>query len=195
MLQDLWKKRSNVLRVTACSSFSYLTYLLPFVMMNSFVPLVTDITFASMMALNTVMLCIDVALIPLLGLFLCRFQPYQIMLVASGVLAITIFPFFSGLVGASFAYVTFVRLWVVLWGVVFMTPVNLWFRSLFHNNDMYLLVGMGNAIGAATVGRLSTPICLWLWYTTNSLYAPALYMAVLFSVPLLAIGLRRGKSC
>lgn len=60
-----------------------------------------------------------------------------------------------------------------------MNAYNFWFKSLFHTPEQYLLVGMGTALGASTIGRATTPLCLWLWYVSGTSIAPALYLALL----------------
>jgi MFS family permease len=175
-LKMLWVHRVNVSRVAICTSFSYITYAVPFVFMNSYVPLVTSITLEAMMALNTILLVFDMVMIPIVGRFVSQFESRRVMIFSSTILALTIFPLLSALQDASFVYVTFVRFWIVFWGVVFLCPVNFWYKTLFNSREQYLLIGMGNAIGAGTLGKMSSAICLGLWYTTGSMALSATYV-------------------
>ncbi len=173
----LWQERFNVSRVAVVTVFSHITYSLPFVFMNSFVPLVTDISFSTMMKYNTMLLCFDMVAVPMIGYMTQHCTAAWVMMCASAVLSFTIIPLFYGLHGASVYYVLGVRMWIVLWGVVFMCPLTLWCRRLFKKREAYFLLGMGNALGAATLGHATTPVCLWLWYATSCVYAPAVYCA------------------
>lgn len=178
-LKSLWVNRANILRVALGTGFGHLTYSIPFVFMNSFIPLITSISLETMMVLNTTLLVFDMIMIPFMGRFLVRFEATKVMVTASLALTLTIIPLFSYLPGASLEYVIFVRIWIVFWGVVFLCPLNFWFKSLFNSPEQYLLVGMGAALGASSIGRLTTPLCLWLWYVSGVSVAPALYVALL----------------
>jgi hypothetical protein len=110
-----------------------------------------------------------------------------VMICAATILAITMIPLFMFLPQASLMYVTCMRFWIVFWGLVFLCPLNFWFNNLFSTSDKYFLVGMGTAVGAATLGHVTTPICLWLWYVTGVSYAPALYIVIITSATVWAI--------
>lgn len=183
----LWRNRGNIMRVAIATCFSHLTYAVPFVFMNSFVPLITDIPLRTMMMLNTGLLLFDMLFIPILGRLLVCYNMHNVMIGAATVLASTVVPLFVFLPHASLAYVTCVRMWIVLWGLIFLCPLHFWFNSLFSSSDKYFLVGMGNALGVATLGHMTTPICLWLWYITGVAYAPALYVAAMMGATVYAV--------
>lgn len=178
----LWKYKIDILRVAIATIFGYITGTIPFVFMNTFVPLISSISLETMMLLNTFLLGLDMVLIPFIGRFTGRYPGEKVMVIASIVLALTIVPLFAYLPDSSLSYVVFVRLWIVFWGIVFMCPMNFWFKSLFPKQEQYLLVGMGGALGATTIGRLLTPACLGLWNLTGLSYAPALYLAGLMGL-------------
>lgn len=186
-LSLLWSNKSNVLRVAIVTIFSHMTYAVPFVFMNSFVPLITDITLQTMMMLNTSLLFFDMLAVPIMGRFSERYNARHIMISASMVLGFSIVPLFYCLPTAPLWYVTFVRLWIVFWGVLFLCPLNFWCKSLFSSSDQYFLVGMGNALGTATLGHMTTPICLWLWYVTGFAWMPAVYMALVMGLAMYVI--------
>lgn len=178
-LKAIWVNRSNILRVAMGTGFGHITYSIPFIFMNSFVPLITAISLETMMVLNTALLVFDMLMIPLVGRLLIPLNATTVMVTASLILTVTLVPLFAYLPGASLAYVIFVRIWIVFWGIVFLCPLNFWFKSLFHSSEQYLLVGMGTALGASTIGRATTPLCLWLWYVSEHSAMPALYIVLL----------------
>lgn len=187
-LRILWKYRANVLRVALTDVFGHVTYIVPFVFMNSYVPLMTSVTLETMMGINTILLFLDAALIPMIGPIVARFDPVRVMVLSSLVLTTTFIPLFQFLPEATLPYIIFIRLWVLFWGVVFLCPLNVWCKSLFKDTpEKYFLVGMGGAIGAGTLGRTLTPIFLWLWYTTNIPAMPAVYMTLITFVTAIAI--------
>jgi len=183
----MWDNRVNIVRVAIATCFSQMTYAVPFVFMNNFVPFVTSISLSTMMALNTHLLVVDMMSIPVIGRFTMHYCMYKVMISAATVLAVTIIPLFIFLPHASLLYVTCMRLWIVFWGLVFLCPLHCWFNSLFKTSDKYFLVGMGNVLAAATFGYMTTPICLWLWYATGISYIPALYMVLIMSATICAV--------
>src|SRR3990167_7222898 len=179
---SFWTYKADIFRVALATAFGYVTGTIPLVFMNSFVPLITPITLDVMMVFNTILLGVIIVGTPLIGRITGKFSEEKVMSLASSVLALTIVPLFAYLPGASLEYVIFVRVWIVFWGVVFMCPMNFWFKSLFPPREQYLLVGVGGAVGATTIGRSLTPLCLWLWDTTKLSYSPALYLALLMGI-------------
>ena len=144
-----------------------MTYTVPFVFMNSFIPLISNISLQSMLTINTILLIIEMLLIYWLGRLLLRYPADKIMLTASLLLACTAVPLFIGFKQPTLAYVTLVRCWIVVLGVVFLCPLNYWYNQLFTSRERFLLIGMGGALGSATIGRLVPAICLAIWHTTN----------------------------
>jgi MFS family permease len=176
--KTLWLNKKNVLRVAITTSFSHLTYFIPFVLMNSFVPMVTNISIQTMVALNNALLIFDTLLIPILGYLTRNFNPVKLMLFASTIITVTIIPLWVYLPNSTIWYVTFIRAWIVICGVLFLCPINLWYKNLFDNENKYFLVGMGNALGAA-FGKLTPAITMALWHITGSTLSIALYIALI----------------
>jgi len=181
-LQLLWEHKKNVARVALVTVFSHMTYAIPFVFMNSFVPLITDISLQTMMMGNTSLLVFDMVAVMVIGFCVARCKNIRtIMAASSGLLACTIIPLFYYLQAAPLWYVMAVRVWIVVCGVIFLCPLSVWCNNLFKGEDgaqhKYFLVGMGSAIGAGTLGCATTPLCLWLWHITGCVYMPAVYVA------------------
>lgn len=190
----IWKQRVGVLHVTIATSFSYLTYSLPFIVFNSFIPLITPISLSDMMVLNSILMGFDMVAIFVIGHYVRSFNTNKIMGVASGLLALTAIPLFYGLLDASFLYVSLVRLWIVLLGLLYSCPIYIWYLDQFKGPDKYFLVGVGNAIGTATVGRLTPVFCLWLWHTTHEAWMLGAYTALLsFLAAVMAVWLLRKR--
>ncbi|WPY01280.1 MFS transporter [Candidatus Trichorickettsia mobilis] len=179
LLSIIWKHKVIIVQIAAIINVSYLTYSIPFIIMNSFIPLITDIRASTMLALNTSLLIFDMLFIPICGKYAQKYPPALIMKNSCMVLAVTIIPLWYSLNHASLWYVTAVRLWIVIWGIMFLCPLNLWCKKLVNSPDQYLVVGIGNALASATVGRLTPVICLSLWHITNISLSIAFYIAVI----------------
>ena len=176
----LWKNRINLLRIAIVNSFSHMTYIIPFVVMNHIVPLVTDIETKTMAMLSSFVLIFDMLAIPIIGTYIRRFPAEMVMLVASGILAITIIPLWYYMNDSSIIYISFVRFWIVIWGIIFLCPLNVWNSKQIIGDEKYIVVGMGTTLGACTIGKLSPSICLALYYYYGSHFLISIYIFLLF---------------
>ncbi|MEB3702025.1 MFS transporter [Candidatus Bealeia paramacronuclearis] len=173
-VMKLWK---IVLALSVVSGFSYMTYAIPCIFMNSFVPLISDHSLETMMELNTAFLIIDLILIPLLGSLLIKQNPTHVMGGAVLILAFTCPILFHFLPQSSLLYISFVRLWIIFWGVVFLCPLSQWYRSLVGTTRGYLILGIAQALGTSTLGRLTPSLGLWLWEETSLVDSPAMWFS------------------
>lgn len=173
------KNRYNVLRVVLVSSFSYITYTIPFVFMNNFIPVITDISVSEMLQFNTILLVLDTALIPVFTIISENFDRKKFMGSMSIFLAITAIPLFYYLEGSSLIYVMFVRILIIFAGLAYIAPIYAWYYSLFQGEERYPMVGLGYSIGEVFIGRNSTAICLGLWYYFQTAVAPAIFITLL----------------
>ncbi|MGV2431950.1 MAG UNVERIFIED_CONTAM: MFS transporter [Rickettsiaceae bacterium] len=57
----------NIIKIIFISSFSYMTYSIPFVFFNKFIPLFNDISLTEMMSYNSILLALDILLLPFFG--------------------------------------------------------------------------------------------------------------------------------
>ncbi len=179
----------TIFRIVLVSSFSYITYTIPFVFMNSFVPEVTDIKIGEMLQLNSALLVLDTALIPVFGILAEGYDRAKFMALMSGLVALTVVPLFYFMDGADFIYVMFVRLIIIIAGLAYLAPLQAWYYSLFKGSERYLLVGVGYSLGEEILGRNSTAICLWLWYYFKHPAAPAFYILAVASLATIALTL------
>lgn len=169
--------RMNILRIVMVSSFSYITYTIPFVFMNNFIPQITDVTIVEMLQFNTILLILDTALIPVFTIISESFDRKKFMALMSFIIAITIIPLFIFIEGQGILYIMIVRIIIIFAGLAYLAPIYAWYYSLFKGDERYPLVGIGYSIGEVVIGRNSTAICLWLWYYFQSTTAPAIFIS------------------
>ena len=175
----LYRHKLTLIHIAIVKSFSYMTYLIPFVIMNNVVPLITNIKIETMMALNSTLLVCDMVAIPVIGKIVSKYNYRKIMILASTVLSISLFPFWYFLANASLIYVTFVRLWIVIWGIIFLCPLNLWCRDQVSNEkERYIVVGMGSALSLC-IGNLSPSLLLMMFYFTGSHIFIPVYITII----------------
>ncbi len=184
---SLLNHKANIFRIAVSTGFSYLTYSLPFIVMNSFIPLISQVTLENMMKLNSILLILDMLMIPLIGYLTRKLNNLRVMIIAASLLVISIIPLWYGLRDASLLYITFVRFWIVICGVVFLCPLNIWHKKLINAPEQYLLIGIGTSLGSVTIGYLTPAICLLLWQITGMSISIALYVVLIGAVTLYAI--------
>lgn len=181
LIQDLatiWHNKTNILRISFVVGFSYMTYIVPFVFMNSFIPLITDISLETMMKFNTEFLVFDMIMIPVIGHLTKKLHYLKILSGTLMITIITVIPLWWFLDNSSIWYVNFVRMWIIILGVSFLAPLNCWLNDLFKTADKYMLVGIGSSIGSSLIGRLAPSTCLMLWHITGSSLSIAVYITV-----------------
>lgn len=177
---DIIRYRYKILAIIFSTGISHITYLIPCVIMNSFVPLISDITFGEMMNLNNIILFIDLGLIILLGKLLEKYDYYRIILLLPILLGFSIILIFNTISEAGLTYVTFARLWIILIGVAFACPQNLFYKKLFEDyKEKYLVTGMANALGSGLVGKLTPFLTFYLYYKFENIMLIGLYFATL----------------
>ncbi|XVN41599.1 MAG: MFS transporter [Rickettsia endosymbiont of Argas persicus] len=186
-LLTIWNNKLNIVRISFAVGFSYMTYIVPFVFMNSFIPLITDISIETMMKFNTEILIFDMIMIPIIGHLTKKFHYLKILSGTLILMILTIIPMWWFLNGASIWYVNFVRVWIIVLGVAFLAPLNCWLNDLFKTADKYMLVGISSSIGSSLIGRLAPSTCLMLWHLTGSSVSIAVYMVVISLIALWAI--------
>ena len=161
------------------AGFSYASYAMALVMINGFVPLVSSVSIGEMMQLNALMLGIDLALLPIFGWVAGRYSREKMMKRAGFAAAISAFPLFWLLEGASLTVVILIRLVLLLIGVWFSAPFYAWAQQQLPHSDRYTVVSFAYAIGSQLIGGPTAAISLWLFHATGSVGSAALYWAFL----------------
>ncbi|HJD67214.1 MAG TPA: MFS transporter [Rickettsia endosymbiont of Bembidion lapponicum] len=186
-LLTIWNNKLNIIRISFAIGFSYMTYIVPFVFMNSFIPLITDISLETMMKFNTEFLIFDMIMIPVIGNLTKKFHYLKILRGTLILMILSLIPLWWFLNNSSIWYVNFVRIFIILAGVSFLAPLNCWLNDLFKTADKYMLVGISSSIGSSLIGRLTPSTCLMLWHITNSSISIAIYITMISLVALYCV--------
>lgn len=173
------KHRISILRIIFVSSFSYITFAIPFVFLNKFVPLFADVSLTQMMTYNSIMMVIDIALLPIAGHLSQKYDVSKWMASMVTILAVTAIPAFYLLNKLPFYGIMCVKLWLVVVGLAYAAPLRAWLFSLINTSERYMITGLGYSIGTEVLGRQTTVICWFLWYQTGSVVAPAYYIVAI----------------
>lgn len=180
-LKSFWRERLTILKIAFTTGISHITYLMPFVVFNSLVPLVTNISFETMMYCNTALLICDALIIFIIGPLVNNYSVKSIM-IFSLIMLIIITPLIGMLHNATLLLVSFIRIWIVFWGVVLATPMNLYYKQLQQNNpNRYFVTGIANALGASIIGKTTPVICFWLFHATGSVISIGIYLMIIMT--------------
>ncbi len=176
---QLWKERVPIMRIAIVTGFGHVTYIIPFVFIHSFVPMVTDISYSTMMQYVPVFMLLDIVLLSWMGSVCRKYDHNNLMAVASLLIGLSIIPLFRGLSGASMLYVTIVRCWLIFCGVVFSCFITVWSKEQISKTTPYLTIGFATVLGSSLFGKSATTICFYLFHWSNNPMLPACYIAIL----------------
>ncbi len=175
------------LQLFCLSSLSYLTYTVPFVLFNSFAPLVSGLSPEAVLRHHTRLLLVDMLLLPILGYIAQFFEPKRFMLASALLLGLSFVPIFACMPYLCLGGLTFCRMAIICLGLAFIAPKRAWILARLKPEERYALDGFSYSLAAETIGRSSPTMCLYLWHTTGSLLAPGLYCASISFAAALAL--------
>lgn len=186
-VHTLWKNKIILFRIAIVSGFSYITYSIPFIVMNNLIPNFTEFTLEDMMASNTILLVLDMLLLPIVGHFLLKSSAKNTLLCCAILLLITSLPMLYFAKDASFAYLIAIKLWIIIIGIAFCCKINLWCNDLIKGKEKYLIVGISGSIGSATIGKMAPATCLTLYYYIPSPMVIGVFMMMIAGATIWAL--------
>lgn len=183
----LWDNRRAFFSIIIISGFYYANYSIALVLMNGFLPLISNISKTTIMSLNTLLIVLDLGLLPLFGYLANKFSRRYFMASAAICAAITAIPLFSILEGASLLIIIAVRSCFVIIGIWFSASFHAWAQSQVSQEHRYTVVSFGYAIGTQLLGAPATAIALWTYHTTGLVSSAAWYwtLLALISIPVM----------
>lgn len=172
-----WRMKSQIFIIAFVSGFSYASYSIAFVVINGFVPLISQVSKTEAVHLNTFLLIIDFLALPLFGLSTKLFRREQLMSFSALSAAIIGIPLFLLLENASLFTVLFVRFCFVLIGVSFSATFFSWAQNLVPKEHCYSVIAFAYAIGSQIFGAPTSAISLWLYKHTSIVSSVGWYWA------------------
>lgn len=184
----LWAHRMPLLFIVVTSGFASATYSMALVMMNGLVPLISTVTKAEIMKVNTYLLILDICALPFFGWAASKIGREKLMLTASVCAAAFAIPLVSILQGASLAYIVGVRAVFVIIGVAFFAPFHAWAQRLIPYKSRYTVISFGYAVGSQVLGSPAAAIALWSFQKTGMIESIVIYWMTLALVSTVIIG-------
>lgn len=178
-IKKLITHKKTLISIILASGYSHTTYAMGFTLMNGYVPMITMISKTETMEVNTLLLVVDMLLLPFFGYLAHKYGKERLMLSAALCSAITALPAFLLLSHASMSGLILIRLVLILPGIAFAAPYYAWKLEKVPIKDRYLVLAFGGAIGSKLIGASSSSICLGLYYLTKWNGAPGLYLTLI----------------
>lgn len=177
--KELWSERSTLFAVALTTGFSYATYLLSIRFMNAYLKVTTSLTALELTSINTALSLADMVLLPLFGvvgfylspIFLMRFSS-----IATGVIALPLFLMLTQT--KSVAAIIFVRLSIMVLGIIFAAPYRMWLQGMVDAKKRCTLLSVGAAVGHLAIEGPLTMLSL-LFVQMGNEWMPGLILSVL----------------
>lgn len=189
LLSIFWTHRKPLLLIIISSGFAYANYSIALVLMNGFIPLVTSVTKAHMMSINTALLILDFCALPFFGYLASKISREKMMLSASLCVVLCATPLFMLLEGATILGVIGVRMCFVLFGVAFCAPFHAFAQQLIPPAHRYAVISFGYALGSQAIGGPTAAISLWCFKKTEMISSVSWYWVVLAITSSIAIAM------
>ncbi len=171
--------RKPLLCIAIVSGFAHATYTIALVLMNGLIPLVTSISKAEIMKINSYLLIFDFSILPLFGWIASKINREKFMMAISLGAFLFAIPLMVSLEGASLITIIGIRMVFVVLGVAFYAPFHAWAQQLIPSNVRYGVISFGYAIGAQLLGSPTAAISLSCFQTTKMISSIAWYWMVL----------------
>lgn len=183
----LFIPKQALFSIIIASGFSHVIYSFAFTIMTGFVPLITPFSKTDLMQINTVLLLVDMMLLPCFGYLANKWGKEKIMLFGALFSAITAIPLFLLLDNASFITVIGIRLLFVTSGVAFAAPYYAWAIEQVPTHTRYTVLALGSALGSQLIGAPACMVSLWLYKVSHLTFAPAIYLAFISSLTVILL--------
>lgn len=186
-LSTLWKMKRAIGIIALTSGFSYATYSMGLILMNGFIPLITPFTKETMLSLNTLLLLIDFAALPLFGRVASKVGREKLMLYAALLGTVAALPLSLSLVSAGLETIILIRLSFVILGVAFCAPYHAFTQQLVPSSSRYLVLSFGYALGSQVLGGTTSVISLTLFKATGAISSILWYWTLLAAATTLCL--------
>lgn len=174
-----WTYRKPLLLIAISAGFAYANYSIALVLMNGFIPLISSITKAQMMSINTALLILDFCTLPLFGYLASKISREKMMMTAALSVLLCAIPLFTLLQGATLFTIIAIRICFVIFGVAFFAPFHAWAQQLLPPAHRYAIISFGYALGSQALGGPTAAISLWCFKNTQIVSSVSWYWATL----------------
>jgi len=163
----------GVFAVIFVTCFSYALYYSVMTLMNSWVPLITTISYKQVLSMNIYLLVLDMLLLLLGGYLSYKYGSEKIMKIAIYLNLILQVPLFYMLKNDSFLVVFIIRAVLVAIAVLFSAPCYHYSYKKTNIKNRFQIIAISNVIGAH-LGKACPMISYIIYQKTQLIISPAL---------------------
>ena len=175
------------LAIVATSGFSHATYTFPFTLLLGFIPLISDLSRAQLIEMNTQLLVFDLAMLPIFGIIATKVGRKKVMIVAAALTATTTPLCFLLLDLTSLFQVIILRGVIVTFGVAFAAAYHSYAVASLPPHVRYTLISLGSSIGGLVLGKPVAVISIALYRATGSVACTSIYFSLLAILATVAV--------
>jgi hypothetical protein len=188
-LRSLWEYKNEIFLIAIGAGFSYANYSVALLLMNGFIPLISNLKESAMVDLNTKLLCLDFCALPFFGWIASKISREKMMFLASLGVILSAIPLMNRLPLASFFEVCVIRGIFVLFGVAFFAPFHAFAQELVREGDRYRVISFAYAIGCQLFGGIAAPLSLFAFQKTGIVSSVAWYWSGLGLITFLGLSM------
>jgi MHS family proline/betaine transporter-like MFS transporter len=183
----LWKYRRLVVALILVAGFSHTTFESITSLLNGFLPLISPLTKAHASHFTTILLLIDLLILPLSGYLAMRFSKEKVMLSCALAATLLAFPLFHLLPKANPFSASIICTTFVMIGAGFSAPLYAWAQEITPQKYRFTLISFSTTIGSQLIGKGTCFCTLYLYKQTGWSFSPALYIAAVALLTSLSI--------
>lgn len=177
--KEIWQAKEALLAIIITTGFSYGTYILSITFVNAYIQVLSPLDTWEMTGINTLLIIIDMCVLPIFGWLTFYISPGYMMRFASFSLGILVIPLFAWMISVkTFFAILLVRMVIVILGVCFAAPYRAWIQGLVSVERRCTLLNIGGTIGQLISEGPLTLLSLF-FLTQQIALMPAVLMAVL----------------
>lgn len=193
MLRMIWEQKQALFHLCIIGGFFYANFSISMVLVNGFIPLITTYTKAQMSALNSYLLILDFAALPLFGYLSTKITKERLMMSAALFIIILGAPLFAIIPTASFFGVLCIRTLLVILGVAFAAPFHAYAQEIVPATHRYLIISLSYALGSQLLGGPAAMISLWIFKQTHLAWAASTYWICLGAFAIISMTILKKK--
>lgn len=180
--QVLWNHRYLLALIAFASGFSYATFTVGLVLMNGFIPQISEFSKGEMVQLNVFLLSYMMIILPIFGKIAAKVSRRVLMAATSAIVLFTAPSLFSLLEEGSFVQIVAIRTVLVTLGVAFSASFHAWLQTLVPKAHRYLIISMGYALGTQLLGGPCSSVSLGIFYLTGITWTASIYWGTLAGI-------------
>ncbi len=188
------KNKISFFLILVITGFLYANYNIATYLMNGYIPLISSLSYQNMMLTCSGLMLVDLLLLPVFGALAQKVGTQKMIYGALTCSLILSVPLFLNLNKPTVAYILWVRLILILWGLAIAAIFSHWSMTLVPQKDRFSVLALARALGAQWIGGPAISISLIIYKYTRSPASPAYYLVACSVLALILMRICHKKS-